>query len=66
MQRNLMSGKPQFVERNDKLKLIGFKLTHRRISRLLIVAVLFALPSVARAQQAGQIFTAPDDIDYRK
>src|SRR5438105_453551 len=46
--------------------IIGIKLTHRRISRLLIVAVLFALPSVARAQQAGQVFTAPDDIDYRK
>lgn len=63
MQRNRMPDKLQFVERNDKLKLIGLCC---RISRLLIVAVLVTLPSVGRAQQAGQVFTAPDDIDYRK
>jgi dienelactone hydrolase len=66
MQRNRMSDKLQFVGRNDKLKLMGLKLTHRRISRLLMIAVLVAIPSVAHTQQAGQVFTAPDDIDYRK
>jgi dienelactone hydrolase len=66
MQRNRMSDKLQFVGRNDKLKLMGLKLTHRRISRLLIIAVLVAIPSVAHTQQAGQVFTAPDDIDHRK
>lgn len=35
-----------------------------RISRLLMVAILFAVSSAVQAQQAG--FTPPGDIDYRK
>ncbi|MEK6324584.1 MAG: alpha/beta fold hydrolase [Acidobacteriota bacterium] len=37
-----------------------------RISKLLALAILFALSAAIRAQQPAQPFAAPDDIDYRK
>lgn len=38
----------------------------RRLSSLVLVAILFALSSAVRAQQSPQAFIPPDDIDYRK
>lgn len=37
-----------------------------RISRMLIVTILLALSCTLRAQQPAQVFTPPDDLDFRK
>src|SRR5712691_3241120 len=37
-----------------------------RLSKGIVLVILFALSSVVRAQQPAQPFTPPDDIDYRK